>query len=107
MAQAILGLKFAAEKAASAEGEIPTPEAIAAALKGATFESVSGTVHMARANGHQAMQNITYGQYHYNASTGRGELRNVLSFSGECVTPPDGTTAQDWIKAGFPGAKCE
>lgn len=106
MAQAILGLKHAAEAAAKAPGEIPTAEAIAAAFKGATFESVSGTVKMDRAGGHQAVQGIAYGEYHYNKDADRGEVKNVISFDGECVTPPDGQTAEEWIKAGFPGAKC-
>ncbi|GAB3125599.1 ABC transporter substrate-binding protein [Novispirillum itersonii] len=107
MAQAILGLKHAAEKAAKAPGEVPAPAAIAAAFKGANFESVSGTVQMSRADGHQALQGISYGEYHFDAKTKKAELKNVKSFSGSCVTPPDGTEAQDWIKAGFPGAKCE
>jgi branched-chain amino acid transport system substrate-binding protein len=107
MAQAILGLKHAAEKAVKAEGEIPAPAAIASSFKGATFESVSGTVNMARADGHQAMQGIAYGEYHYDEASGKGSVKDVVSFSGECVTPPDGTEAQDWIKAGFPGAQCQ
>ena len=106
MAQAILGLKFAAENAKAEAGKIPAPLEIAKAFKGATFESVSGTVQMARAGGHQAMQGIAYGEYHYDAASKKGSVQNVIAFSGECVTPPDGTTAHDWIKAGFPGAQC-
>ena len=104
MAQAILGLKDAAEKAGGAEKEIPSAEQLAAAMKGATFESVSGTVEMARANGHQAMQGITYGEYHY--EDGVASIKNAVSFDGECVTPPEGVAAADWIADGFPGAKC-
>ena len=63
MAQAILGLKHAAENAKVESGKIPAPLEIAKAFKGATFESVSGTVQMARAEGHQAMQGIAYGEY--------------------------------------------
>lgn len=106
MAQAILGLKHAAEKAATAPGAVPAPDAIAAAFKGASFDSVSGTVEMSRAGGHQALQGIAYGEYHYNAETKKAELKNVKAFAGSCVTPPDGTEAQEWIKAGFPGAQC-
>ena len=73
-------------------------------MKGATFESVSGTVEMARANGHQAMQGITYGEYHY--EDGVASIKNAVSFDGECVTPPEGVAAADWIADGFPGAKC-
>ena len=106
MAQAILGLKHAAENAKVESGKIPTPLQIATAFKGSTFESVSGTVQMARADGHQAMQGIAYGEYQYDPANKKGSVQNVIAFSGECVTPPDGTTALEWIKAGFPGAQC-
>lgn len=106
MAQAILGLKFAAENAKVEPGKIPAPLEIAKAFKGSTFESVSGTVQMARAGGHQALQGISYGEYHYDAASKKGSVQNVIAFSGDCVTPPDGTTALEWIKAGFPGAQC-
>ena len=104
MAQAILGLKYAAENAGVGDKEIPSAEQLAAAMKGATFESVSGTVEMARGNGHQAMQGITYGEYHY--EDGVASIKNAVSFDGECVTPPEGVAAADWISDGFPGAKC-
>lgn len=106
MAQAILGLKAAAEKAGGAAGSVPTAEAIADAFKGSTFESVAGTVKMDRADGHQAVQPISYGKYQFDAKTGKASISDIITFSGECVTPPDGTTAEAWIKAGFPGAKC-
>jgi len=106
MAQAILGLKLAAENAKVESGKIPAPLEIAKAFKGATFESVSGTVQMARAEGHQAMQGIAYGEYNYDPASKKGSVQNVIAFAGECVTPPDGTTALEWIKAGFPGAQC-
>lgn len=106
MAQAILGLKHAAENANVEAGKVPTPLEMAKAFKGSTFESVSGTVQMARADGHQAMQGIAYGEYQYDKATKKGGVQNVIAFSGECVTPPDGTTALEWIKAGFPGAQC-
>jgi len=104
MAQAILGLKFAAENAGLADKEIPTADQLAAGLKGASFPSVSGTVEMARGNGHQAMQGISYGEYHY--EDGKASIVNSVSFSGECVTPPEGVSAADWIAQGFPGAQC-
>ena len=106
MAQAILGLKHAAENAKVESGKIPAPLEIAKAFKGATFESVSDTVQMARAEGHQAMQGIAYGEYNYDPASKKGSVQNVIAFAGECVTPPDGTTALEWIKAGFPGAQC-
>ncbi|WP_234051951.1 MULTISPECIES: ABC transporter substrate-binding protein [unclassified Xanthobacter] len=106
MAQAILGLKAAAEKAGGGNGTVPTADAISDAFKGSTFESVAGTVKMDRADGHQAVQPISYGTYKYDPKTGKATIENVMTFSGDCVTPPDGTTSDAWIKAGFPGAKC-
>lgn len=106
MAQAILGLKAAVEKAAGKPGVIPAKEAVAKSFKGLSFESVSGTVRMARAGGHQALQGIAYGTYQYDAKSGKATIASIKSYSGECVTPPDGTTAAAWIKAGFPGAQC-
>jgi len=107
MAQAILGLKAAVEKTGAKPGTIPAKEAVAKSFKGLNFESVSGTVQMARAGGHQALQGIAYGEYSFDAKSGKATLANVRHYSGECVTPPDGTTAAAWIKAGFPGAQCK
>ena len=101
-AQAILALKYAADNS-GADG-VPSPEQLAAALKGAEFPSVSGTVRMALADGHQALQPMYYGEYHY--EDGEASLRNVRSFPGECVSAPDGENPQEWIKAGFPGVDC-
>lgn len=102
-AQAILALKYAADNS-GAEG-VPSPEQLAETLKGAEFESVSGTVSMSLAGGHQAVQPMLYGEYHF--ENGQAELRNVKSYPGDCVSAPDGYNAQDWIKEGFPGASCD
>ena len=102
-AQAVLALKYAADNS-GAEG-VPSPEQLAATLKGAKFPSVSGTVHMALADGHQALQPMYYGEYHY--EDGEASLRNVRSYAGDCVSAPDGQDPQEWIKAGFPGASCD
>ncbi|MCR6632441.1 MAG: ABC transporter substrate-binding protein [Magnetospirillum sp.] len=105
MVQAILGLKAAVEKAAGAPGSIPAADKISAAFANLSFESPSGTVKMARANGHQAMQGISYGEYHF--ENGKPVLKNVRTYADTCVTPPEGVSGQDWIKAGMPGAKCD
>lgn len=105
-AQAILGLKAAAEKGAGKPGVMPTADQIVAGFKGLTFESVAGTVRMSRATGHQAVQDITYGEYQYDKKTAKASLVNLRTYAGECVMPPEGSTSADWIKAGFPGAKC-
>ena len=106
MAQAILGLKAAAEKGAGKPGAMPTKDQILAGFKGLTYESVAGKVEMSRAGGHQALQDITYGEYQFDKKSGKASLANLKTYSGECVMPPDNMVAQEWIKAGFPGAKC-
>jgi len=105
MAQAILGLKSAAEKSAK-PGVMPSTDQVIQGLAGLSYEAPSGTVKMARSNGHQAVQSISFGEYQFDAKSGKATLSNVKTYAGECVMPPDGTVNADWIKAGFPGAKC-
>ena len=105
MAQAILALKYAADNVDLDDGERPSSEDLADALRGASFESVSGTVDMDRAGGHQAAQEMIYGEYHYDASNGP-ELRNIISYDADCVTAPEGEDPIEWIEAGFPGSDC-
>lgn len=105
MVQAILGLKAAAEKTAKA-GAMPTAENIVLGLAGLTFEAPSGTVHMSRSKGHQAVQSVSFGEYQFDAKTGKASVVKVKTYAGECLMPPDGSNPADWIKAGFPGAKC-
>lgn len=105
MAQAILGLKAAAEKTGKA-GAMPTSDQVVQGLTGLTFEAPSGTVSLSRAKGHQAVQSVSFGEYQYDAKTGRAEVAKVKTYAGECLMPPDGSAPADWIKAGFPGAKC-
>jgi len=33
-------------------------------------------------------------------------IRDIQRFPAECVNPPANMKSEDWIKAGFPGAKC-
>ncbi|HZW11839.1 MAG TPA: ABC transporter substrate-binding protein [Noviherbaspirillum sp.] len=105
MAQAILGLKAAVEKTTK-PNTLPTPEQITSGLKGLTYEAPGGTVKMSSSGGHQAVQGVSYGEYQYDPKTKLATVTKVKSYPGECLMPPDGTTAADWIKAGMPGAKC-
>jgi branched-chain amino acid transport system substrate-binding protein len=104
MIQSILGLKAAAEK--SGKSGLPTSEQIVSGFAGLSFEAPSGTVKMARSNGHQAVQSVSYGEYGFDAKTGAATVSKIKTYPGDCVMPPDGTREADWIKAGFPGAKC-
>ncbi len=107
MAQAILGVKTAYEKAAKAAGGgTPTQEQVIAALEHLEYEGPSGKVKMAISSGHQAIQDTAYGLYKFDAATGQATMTNVTHYKAECVNPPDGTKSLDWIKSGFKGASC-
>jgi branched-chain amino acid transport system substrate-binding protein len=106
MAQALLGLKTAVEKAMAENGGTkPTDEELAAALKGLSWESPGGTIEMANGNGHQAIQPIGFGTTTKDEN-GNIILGDVVRFPARCVNPPPDMTSREWIEAGFPGAEC-
>ena len=84
----------------------PTSEQMAAAMKGLTWDAPSGTITMALGNGHQAIQPNAVGLTKWDTATNQMTLVDVEYYDAECVNPPEGTKAVEWIKAGFPGAKC-
>ncbi len=107
MVQAMLGLKLAAEKAMAANGgKKPTPEQLAAALKGSSWESPAGTIRMALGDGHQAIQDTAIGRTRWDAGRKMVVLEDIQRFPAECVNPPANMKSDDWLKAGLPGAKC-
>ncbi|MAO56048.1 MAG: ABC transporter substrate-binding protein [Rhodospirillaceae bacterium] len=106
--QTILGLKTAVEKAMAANGgKKPTTEETAKAFEYATFEAPTGMIKMAIGGGHQAIQDNAIGISKWNAEKKRVELVDVEYFKAECINPPDGMKAVEWIEKGFPGAKCD
>ena len=107
MAQALLGLKLAAEKAMAANGgKKPTPEQLAAALRGSEWDSPGGRIKMALGDGHQAVQPTAIGRTRYDAGKKMVVLDDIQRFAAECVNPPANMKSEEWLKAGFPGAKC-
>ena len=107
MAQGLLGLKTAVEKAMADNGGVkPNSEQLAAAMKGLSWESPGGQIEMVNGNGHQAIQPIGFGRSMKNAE-GNIVLGDIMRFAARCVNPPEDMTGQDWIAAGFPGAECE
>ncbi|HYQ82108.1 MAG TPA: ABC transporter substrate-binding protein [Anaeromyxobacteraceae bacterium] len=98
MAQAILALKSAYEKAQGG-GAAPTQDQIIASLEGLTFQSPSGTVKMAIGKGHQAVMECVYGTV--KNVGGKVTFVNVKRYPAEKVNPPDGVKSADWIKATF------
>ena len=100
MAQAILGVKLAWEKAQDAAGgKRPTNEQVGAALENMTYEGPGGTVKMALGKGHQAIMETAYGTT--KLVNGKLTLVNVKRYSAEKVNPPEGMKSADWIKSGF------
>ena len=100
MAQAILGVKLAWEKAQAANGgKRPSNEQVAAALENSTFEGPGGTVRMAIGKGHQAIMETVYGMS--KVVGGKMTVTNVKRYPAEKVNPPDGVKGADWIKGGF------
>lgn len=100
MAQAILGMKTAWEKAQAANGgKRPTNEQVGAAFEKLTFEGPGGTVRMAIGGGHQAIMETAYGVT--KLVNGKITMTNVKRYAAEKVNPPDGVKAADWIKGGF------
>ena len=98
MAQAMLGLKSAYEKA----GKDPSPEQIAAALEHLEFDTPSGKIKMAIGKGHQAIEPTVYGRA--KAVNGKITFTDVKQFPAEKVNPPEGAKSADWIKNGFKAA---
>src|SRR5437588_10166067 len=100
MAQAILGVKLAWEKAQeSAGGKKPTNEQVAAALEHLNYEGPGGPVKLAIGKGHQAIMETAYGQT--KLAGGKLTVVNVKRYPAEKVNPPEGMKAADWIKGGF------
>ena len=108
MWQGLLGLKSAVEKAMAANGgKKPNDEELAAAMKGLEWEAPSGKIRMVLGGGHQAIQPNAIGTTKWDKDSDKMTLVDIEYYSAECVNPPDGVKAVEWIKAGFPGAKCE
>jgi branched-chain amino acid transport system substrate-binding protein len=99
MAQALLGLKAAYEKAQRASAQRPTQDQIIAAFEHLTFEAPGGTVEMALGKGHQAVMGAAVG---VTKNVG-GELKiiDVKHYTTDEVNPPEGVKSADWIKSGF------
>src|SRR6516164_5191213 len=105
MAQSLLGLKLAYEKAAKA-GVKPTADEVAAAFKGIEFEGPAGHVKMALGDGHQGITETAYGTYRFNKQSREPEIVEIVRYPAECVNPPVGVDADKWIEEGMKGAKC-
>ena len=90
MAQSLLGLKLAVEKAMAANGgKKPTARA---ARRGADATSSgirpAGRIRMALGDGHQAIQDTAIGKTRYDAAKKMVVLDDIQRFPADCVNPP-------------------
>ena len=104
---ALLGLKKAYDLAAERAGAFPDRDRVIAALTGLEWDSPSGPVRMALADGHQAIQANAIGMTRWDEELGRITVENVRRYPAECVNPPPDMDGIPWIEAGFPGAVCD
>ena len=108
MAQALLGLKLAVENAMEKNsGKKPNNTQIANSLRGSEWMSPSGRIKMLLANGQQAIQPTAVGKTKWDPNKKIVSIYDIERYSAECVNPPPNMKSDEWIKAGFPGAKCE
>ncbi len=107
MAQGILSLKAAWDKAAAKKGGRPSTDEVVAAYTGLEFEGPSAQLKMTLGKGHQAVSDIAYGTYKFNKSTNKPEIVDVVRYPADCVNPPANMKADEWLAAGMPGAKCQ
>jgi branched-chain amino acid transport system substrate-binding protein len=99
MAQAILGLKAAYEKAKGADSAVPDQDKIIAAFENLTFEGPGGTVKMSLGKGHQAVMDAMVGTT--KVEGGQLKMVDVVRYPAERVNPPDGVKSEAWIKSGL------
>ncbi len=108
MAQALMGLKLAVEKAMAAnKGKKPSTEIMAASLRGSEWPSPAGKISMALSNGQQAIQDTAIGRTQWNEAKKMVMLEDIQRFNATCVNPPLNIKSEDWLKSGFAGAKCD
>ncbi len=107
MAQSILGLKSAWEKAAAAKGgQRPSTDDVIAAFENLEFEGPSSKIRMAIGNGHQGISDIAYGTFKFNKAENKPEIVDIVRYPAECVNPPANMTSTAWLEGGMAGAKC-
>lgn len=106
-AEALLAVKAAFDKAAVTAGASPKMEQVIDAFEFLEWEGPSGRTKLALGNGHQAISRTAVGVSRFDKAKGRVVLDDVVHYNAECVNPPPGWKAVDWIAAGLPGAKCD
>jgi branched-chain amino acid transport system substrate-binding protein len=101
MAQSILGMKAAYEKAIQAKnGGWPTQDEVIAAWDDLTYETPTGTI---RTKSHDSQQQAVYGltSGNYDPKWGFPLLDRIQTFPADKVNPPLGTKTIQWIDSSF------
>jgi branched-chain amino acid transport system substrate-binding protein len=107
LAQSLLGLKTAWEKAQAKKGGArPTQEEVIAAFEGIEFQTPSTTVRMANGNGHQGVTDTAYGTYKFDKAESKPTLVDIVRYPADCVNPPPDVDSATWLQGGMKGAKC-
>ena len=108
MAQSLLGLKTAWEKAQAKKGGArPTTDEVIAAFEGIEVVTPSTTVRLAIGNGHQGISDTAYGTFRFDKAERKPELVDVVRYPAECVNPPADMDSVAWLEGGMKSAKCE
>jgi len=107
MAQSLLGLKTAWEKAQAKKGGArPTQEEVIAAFEGIEFNTPSTTVKLANGKGHQGVTDTAYGTYKFDKDESKPTLVDITRYPADCVNPPPDVDSVTWLQGGMKGAKC-
>ena len=109
MANGILGLKVAFDKAAKDGGNAAklSSAEVAKAFENADYPAFGTNIRLALGKGHQAITETAYGVSKYDKEAGRPTITDVVYFAAECVNPPEGVTSMQWLEGGMKGAKCD
>jgi branched-chain amino acid transport system substrate-binding protein len=97
MAQAILGVKAAYERAKGTGDVASDQERIIAALENLIFEGPGGTVKMSLGKGHQAVMDAAVGTT--KVEGGQLKIVDIERYPADKVNPPDGVKSEAWIKS--------
>ncbi len=103
MSQAFLGLKAAYEKAQGAGAAEPSLDQIITAFEHSSFPTPSGNIQMALGKGHQAIEEMVYGQV--KTVGGKITFVNVKRYPADKVNPPEGVKSAEWIKTALKPVK--
>ena len=108
MAQSMLGLKSAWEKARQPRAApSPTTDEVVKAFEGIEFEGPSGQDEdgdRQRPPGHRRTSPMA--PIVSTRQKDKPEIVDIVRYPAECVNPPANMTPTEWLKAGMPGAKC-